>query len=120
MSFKSLLEGFAHHFNCLNRPKEGMLDLLVKLLFSHLHCTVEKSIFVSAFFPPHGVELCYSAPESGWHCGHVLFVDLIHPIVIGIHINHQIFVDFLANLLYYSFVEDGLKGETLFLFLKNC
>lgn len=96
-----------------------MFDFFQELLLNDFHSLVEKGILICCFLPPHGIDLGHSAPEGGGHCCYIFFVDLINSVVIGIHVNNQIFVDFLSDLLNYRPIEDGLERQFPFFSLED-
>jgi hypothetical protein len=115
IDFVTFAEGLSDYLDCLDGAKEGVLHFLKELLLGDIHSLVEKGIFVCSFLPPHGIHLGHSAPEGSGHCCHVLLVDLVNSVIVGIHVDNQILIDLLSDFLNDGLIEDGLEGQ-FFLF----
>ncbi len=119
MNFISFQEGLLYDRFCLNGAKKPYPNFWYNFFMTNVHGLFESLILINTLFPPHGFQTAYSAPKGCGHSWNLFFIDFTDSIIVCVHINDKIFVNFLLNVIYYLIIDHWLEGKPGLLLFEN-
>ena len=110
MNLFSFQKGILDNSFGLNRAQEAAFDFRDNLFVSNFHGLVELIILIASLFPPHGIQLGNTTPQSRGYPIDFPALNFTNTIIISINKDNKIIINLFPNMSNELFIENGLES----------